>query len=83
MCRIVAILILLPLAAGTARADDMADCKTRHAELAGKIASYTADAWTKRLMEADLKRALKEAGEGDADECLEALDHAAKLLAGG
>jgi cellobiose-specific phosphotransferase system component IIA len=37
----------------------------------------------KRLILADLRRALKEAAEGDADECMEALDHAAQLLAEG
>ena len=36
----------------------------------------------KRLIEADLSRARKEEAEGDADECIEAMDHANKLIAG-
>lgn len=80
---IASLLMLLGLAAGAARADDdLAACATRQAELAKKAASYAGDALTKRLIEADLKRARKEQAEGDGDECLEALDHAARLLAG-
>lgn len=76
-------LIMLLLAAGPAWADDAAMCTTRQAELSKQAASFHGDTITQRLIEADLKRALKELGEGDPDECLEALDHAAMLLAGG
>lgn len=68
-------------APGTA-ADEMAACTARHAELRKQAATFQGDPHFKRLIEADLDRALKEQAEGDGDECLEALDHAAKLLAG-
>ena len=73
-------LLALPAAAP---ADDAATCTTRHAELTKQAASFNGDARIKRLIDADLKRALKEQAEGDGDECIEALDHATKLLAGG
>lgn len=63
-------------------ADDLASCKARHAELTTKAASFNGEAMMKRLIQADLDRATREMREGDADECGEALDHAAKLLAG-
>jgi hypothetical protein len=62
--------------------DDMETCVKRRAELLKQAAAYAGDPRTKRLIEADLKRAYREQAEGDGDECLEALDHAAKLLAG-
>ncbi len=74
--------VLLLLASGSALADDMATCKSRHAELTKAAATFQGDPQIKRLIDADLKRALKEQAEGDAEECIEALDHAAKLLAG-
>ena len=80
---IVASLIVLCCAAAVARADDLTTCVARQADIAKQAASFTGDSLTKRLIEADLKRARKEQAEGDGDECLEALDHAAKLLAGG
>lgn len=64
-------------------ADDMATCSARHAELSKKAAAFNGETRMKRLIDADLKRAMKEQAEGDADECLEALDHATKLLNGG
>ncbi len=67
------------LAAG----DDDAQCTARYAELVNRAAGYSEDAQIKRLIEADLQRAKKEQAEGDADECIEALDHAAQLLANG
>ena len=73
---------LLAFPAIAAPADDLAICSTRHAELAKQAAGFNGDARIKRLIDADLKRALKEQAEGDGDECIEALDHAAKLLAG-
>lgn len=75
--------LLLAVPAAASPADDIATCSTRHAELSKQAASFNGDARIKRLIDADLKRALKEQAEGDGDECLEALDHATKLLAGG
>lgn len=77
------LLTLTMLAAVPARADNVAECQSRQAELAAKAKDFKGDTVTRRLIEADLKRAVREALEGDADECKEALDHAAKLLAGG
>ena len=73
---------ILAFAGGAHAADDTATCVARHAELTVKVRDYTGDAQLKQLMEADLKRAMKELAEGDADECIEALDHTVKLLAG-
>jgi hypothetical protein len=75
-------LLLLAVPAAASLAEDVATCSTRHAELAKQAARFNGDARIKRLIDADLKRALKEQAEGDGDECIEALDHAAKLLAG-
>lgn len=75
-------LVLLTALGTPARADDAAVCKTRQVETAQKAAGFQGDARIKRLIDADLRRASKEESEGDADECIEALDHAAKLLAG-
>lgn len=80
-------LILLALAlavplAGQARADGNAVCTSRLAELTRKLTEFKGSERMRRLIEADLRRAAKEQAEGDADECIEALDHAAKLLAG-
>lgn len=76
-----ALALVAPLA-GQAWADDAATCTARMAELNGKAADYKGPERMRRLIEADLRRASKEQAEGDADECIEALDHAAKLLAG-
>jgi len=67
---------------GPALADGAASCNTRLAELTRKAADYKGPERMRRLIEADLRRASKEQAEGDDDECTEALDHAAKLLAG-
>ncbi len=75
-------LLLLAFPAVAAPADDAARCSARHAELSKQAATFNGDARIKRLIDADLKRALKEQAEGDGDECIEALDHATKLLAG-
>ncbi len=75
--------LCLTLLAGTAvAADDIAACKARHAELSTKAAGFQGEPMMKRLIQADLDRATREMLEGDSDECAEALDHAAKLLAG-
>ena len=73
----------LALIIGTAHAaDDLATCKARHVELSAKATDFKGEPTMKRLIQADLERANREMIEGDADECIEALDHAAKLLAG-
>ena len=48
--------------------------------IAKKADAYHGDPMMKKLIEADLSRATRELIEGDADECMEALDHATKLL---
>ncbi len=73
--------LVAPLAL-PAWADDAATCTARMAELNRKAADYKGPERMRRLIEADLRRASKEQAEGDSDECIEALDHAAKLLAG-
>ena len=76
-------LSLLAFPAAATPAEDAATCITRHAELTKQAAGFNGDTRIKRLIDADLKRAMKELAEGDGDECIEALDHATKLLAGG
>lgn len=66
----------------SAYAEDIKACRARHDELARQAEHFTGDAQMKRLIDADLARAMKEAAEGDEEECSEALDHAAKLLTG-
>ena len=77
--RFVALSMLLAFAAP---ADDLATCSARRAEVSKRAATFHGDARIKRLIDADLKRAVQEQAEGDGDECIEALDHATKLLAG-
>lgn len=72
-----------PAALAATPDEELASCNTRHAAISKQAASFNGDARTKRLIDADLQRALREQAEGDGDECNEALDHAAKLLAGG
>ncbi len=74
--------LLLACPAVAAPADEAAVCTARHAGITKQAATFTGDARIKRLIDADLKRALREQAEGDSDECIEALDHATKLLAG-
>ena len=76
-------LSLFALPAAATPAEDAATCTARHAELSKQAAGFNGDTRIKRLINADLKRALKEQAEGDSSECIEALDHATKLLAGG
>ena len=76
------VLASLPLTLAAARADDVTACLARHAEVTRQAEHFTGEPMMKRLLQADLQRARKEAAEGDADECMEALDHAAKLIAG-
>ena len=75
--------VCLVLMMGTAMAaETVAACQARHKELTAKVADFKGEPMMKRLIEADLNRANRELIEGDAEECTEALDHAAKLLAG-
>ncbi len=80
--RFIALSLLLASPAFAAATDDAAACTARRAEISKQAATFNGDARIKRLIDADLKRALKEQAEGDNDECIEALDHATKLLAG-
>jgi len=73
--------LLAPLVTGAARADDMTACITQRIALTKQAASFTGDAKTKQFIDRALRRAGREQAEGDSDECIEALDHAAKLLA--
>lgn len=59
-----------------------ADCQARQADVSAKVEQYAGDPMLKRIMRADLVRAQRELLEGDSDECMEALDHATKLLSG-
>ena len=81
---IVIILILIPFAGGLAkdRGGDFDACQKGQGEVAKRASDYNGDNKIKRLIQADLSRAAREEAEGDADECLEALDHANKLMAG-
>jgi hypothetical protein len=78
---LVVCLALLPLAAVSAHADDMTACTVRRAALTKQAADFKGDATTKANIDRALRRAGKELAEGDGDECIEALDHVAKLLA--
>lgn len=75
-------LVILTIAACPGSAEDLAACLARDAALSRQAQNFVGDARIKRLIDADLKRAKQEAAEGDADECLEAVDHARKLMAG-
>jgi hypothetical protein len=78
------VLLLVPFADAAAKdkGGDLDACNQGRAEVAKKASDYHGEARIKRLIEADLSRAEKEEAEGDADECLEALDHANQLIAG-
>lgn len=69
-------------AADAGKLEDLQVCRARQVELGSKVEAFHGEARIKRLLEADLRRASREETEGDGDECIEALDHAAKLLAG-
>ena len=84
MYRLAFLLILVPLAGASAkdRGGDFDACTKGQVEVAKKAADFHGEDRMKQLIQADLTRARKEEAEGDADECLEALDHATKLIAG-
>ena len=71
---------LFPAAADNT--DDLKACHMRQIELQAKARDFKGEDRMRRLIEADLRRASREESEGDGDECLEALDHAVKLLNG-
>ncbi len=77
-------LVLTPLAGAAAKDTDadFAACDKGQVEVAAKASSFQGEARIKQLIDADLARAQREETEGDADECLEALDHAGKLIKG-
>ena len=75
-------MVLLSASFVAARADAVDACRARHAEVTKQADQFSGDSMTKRLIEADLRRAASEMVEYDADECNEALDHATKLLSG-
>ena len=64
------------------RGGDFQACTQGQVEVAKRAADFQGEEMIKKLIAADLRRARKEEAEGDADECLEALDHAKKLIAG-
>lgn len=84
MLRLAPILILLSVtgAAAKDKGGDFDACSKGQTEVARKVSDYQGEDRIKRLLQADLSRARREEAEGDADECLEALDHATKLIAG-
>ncbi len=82
MRSILAGLVLICAAGAAHAADDAAACQARQAELAKQAATFQGETMIKRLIQADFERANRELLEGDADECNEALDHAARLLSG-
>ncbi len=77
-----ACLFLLALGTGAHAAGDARQCQARQLDIAKQADAYTGDPMLKKLIEADLRRATRELIEGDADECMEALDHATKILNG-
>jgi hypothetical protein len=84
MLRLVLILTLIPLAGAIARdrGGDFEACRKGQSEIAEKASNFHGEDRVRRLIEADLIRAKREEAEGDADECLEAIEHANKLIAG-
>ncbi|MGD0105925.1 MAG: hypothetical protein ABSC06_18070 [Rhodopila sp.] len=84
MYRLAVFLIVVPLAcaAGKDNTGSLDACNRGRAEAARKASDYQGEERMKRLIQADLTRAANEEAEGDVDECLEALDHANKLIAG-
>lgn len=84
MHRLAVFLMLVPLAGAAAkdRGGDFEACGKGQVEVAQKAADFHGEERIRRLIAADILRAKKEEAEGDADECLEALDHANKLIAG-
>ena len=83
MLKFIAAYMLVVAIVSTAHAADGGkQCQARQVEIAKKTDAFTGEPMMKKLIEADLRRATQELIEGDADECMEALDHATKLLNG-
>ncbi len=80
----VLVTLLLPVASalGAGKGGDFDACTKGQAEVAKQAAAFQGEDRIRQLIAADLTRAQKELYEGDADECVEALDHARKLIAG-
>ena len=72
----VAAAALLACGVSTARADCGSDIQRMLAQV-----TRVGDARVRKLVQFDIERARREADEGDADECEEAVEHADKLLA--
>jgi hypothetical protein len=73
----------VPFAAAAASSDqDDAACTKGQTELAVKAKDFRGEDMIKQLIFADLQRAKREQAEGDPEECLEAIEHAGKLLRG-
>lgn len=79
---VAASLLVLALGSTAHAADEVKQCQARQLDIAKKADAFTGDPMMKKLIEADLRRATRELIEGDVDECMEALDHATKLLNG-
>ncbi len=71
--------IALVLIATPALADDKADCAAGLADIKAKVAALAPDAVPQKLKKA-LRVAEREQGEGEFDECVEALDDAKRAL---
>ncbi|SFK57457.1 hypothetical protein [Methylorubrum salsuginis] len=71
--------IALVLLATPALADDKADCAAGIADIKAKVAALAPDAVPQKLKKA-LRVAEREQGEGEFDECVEALDDAKRAL---
>ncbi len=84
MIRFSLALILLSLSAAAVHAADGKDdaCLKGQQAIAERAKTFHGDSQIAALIAADLHRAKQEQTEGDTDECLEALDHADKLLRG-
>jgi hypothetical protein len=78
------LLIVLPglNAAARNRGGDAEACKKGQAEVARQAEAFKGEERFKRLIMTYLEQAKHEEAEGDADECVEALDHARMLLKG-
>jgi hypothetical protein len=86
MYRLINVVVLLPMLAMAVVGNDAAiaadACTDGQMEMAVKAKEFQGEPRIKQLIDADLKRARREQAEGDTDECLEALEHAGKLIKG-
>jgi len=69
-------------ALAASRGGDFDACNKGQVEVAKLSKEFHGEERIRLLIEADLKRARREENEGDADECIEALDHAKQLIEG-